>query len=298
MRALITGGRGFVGHWLASHLEAAGDEVVITDTEVDVADLEAVSTSFAEHQPEAIYHLAALSHVGASWEDPSAVLRINVLGTAMVLAAARRLDPSPRVLVISSAEVYGQVRPVELPLTEESPLRPVSPYAGSKAAAEQLAIQAVLGFGQDVVIARPFNHIGPGQRPNFAVAALSSRIAEAVQQGATSMRVGNLSAARDFTDVRDVVAAYRCLVTSGDQGQVYNVCTGRAVEIGDVARQLCDLAGVSLDFEVDPALFRPVDVPVLCGSADRLFAATGWTPSIPLETTLTDVLAAHGIERH
>ena len=292
MRALITGGKGFVGQWLAAHLKDRGDEVAVIDVETDVADGAAVRRVMADVNPDAVYHLAALTHVGESWEDPSQVLRVNVLGTAEILAAARTLAQAPRVLVVSSAEVYGVVSPEQLPLAETTPTEPASPYAASKLAAEAVALQAWRGFGQPVIVVRPFNHIGPGQSPNFFVPALAKRIVEARRMGASSLRVGTLTTRRDFTDVRDVVAAYRLLIEEGAAGEVYNVCSGRDVAMSEVAAQLLALAGADLTLETDPELVRPVDVPVLRGDAGRLHAATGWQPAIPLATTLADVLAS------
>jgi GDP-4-dehydro-6-deoxy-D-mannose reductase len=292
MRALITGGKGFVGHWLAAHLKDGGDEVAVIDLETDVADGAAVRRVMADVAPDAIYHLAAMTHVGESWDDPSRVLRVNVLGTAEVLAAARTLPGSPRVLVVSSAEVYGVVRPEQLPLNEQTPAAPASPYAASKLAAEAVALQAWRGFDQPVLVVRPFNHIGPGQSPNFFVPALAKRIVEAKRSGAGSLSVGTLSTRRDFTDVRDVVGAYRLLVERGEPGTVYNVCSGRDVAMAEVAAQLLELAGADLTFETDPALVRPVDVPVLRGDASLLRSTTGWEPTIPLATTLADVLSS------
>ncbi len=292
MRSLITGGRGFVGNWLADHLRSQGDQVVVIDQEVDVTDPEALLTAVSDAAPDAIYHLAALTHVGQSWDEPLRVLEVNVIGTGAVLAAARQCGTDPKVLVTSSAEVYGAVTdPTLLPLTEESPTAPLTPYAASKLAAEALVAQAYLGHGQHVITVRPFNHIGPGQSPNFAVPALAKRIVEATASGTATIPVGNLSARRDFTDVRDVVRAYRLLIESGEPGGVYNMCSGRDVSIQDIAETLLALAGTSLEFEVDPALVRPVEVPVLRGDPARLAAATGWKPEIPLDQTLADVLA-------
>jgi len=292
VRALITGGKGFVGRWLAAHLAEQGDDVAVIDLETDVADGVAVRRVMDEVRPDAVYHLAARTHVGESWDDPSEVLRVNVLGTAEVLAAARAVGSAPRVVVVSSAEVYGVVRPEQLPLTEDSPARPASPYAASKLAAEAVALQAWRGFGQPVLVVRPFNHIGPGQSPGFFVPALAKRIVEARRSGATSLPVGTLTTRRDFTDVRDVVVAYRLLVERGDPGEVYNVCSGRDVAMSEVAAQLLELAGAELTLETDPELVRPVDVPVLRGDAGRLQAATGWEPTITLAATLADVLAS------
>jgi GDP-4-dehydro-6-deoxy-D-mannose reductase len=292
MRALITGGKGFVGHWLAAHLKDRGDEVVVIDIETDVADGAAVGRVMADVVPEAVYHLAAMTHVGESWEHPGQVLRVNVLGTAEILAAARSIESNPRVLIVSSAEVYGVVTPAELPLGEDTPTRPASPYAASKLAAEAVALQAWRGYGQPVIVVRPFNHIGPGQSPNFFVPALAKRIVDARRSGARSLPVGTLTTRRDFTDVRDVVAAYRLLVERGVPGEVYNVCSGRDVAMSEVATELLELAGADLTLETDAALVRPVDVPVLRGSAERLREATGWEPHIPLATTLADVLTS------
>jgi GDP-4-dehydro-6-deoxy-D-mannose reductase len=292
MRALITGGKGFVGQWLAAHLKDRGDEVAVIDIETDVADGAAVRRVMADVVPDAIYHLAAMTHVGESWDDPSRVLRVNVLGTAEILAAARTLPAGPRVLIVSSAEVYGVVDPGQLPLGEDTPTAPASPYAASKLAAEDVALQAWRGYGQPVTVVRPFNHIGPGQSPNFFVPALAKRIVDAGRSGAHALKVGTLTTRRDFTDVRDVVAAYRLLMERGVPGDVYNVCSGRDVAMSEVAAQLLELAGADLTFETDPELVRPVDVPVLRGDAGKLRDATGWQPLIPLATTLADVLAS------
>ncbi|HUZ10000.1 MAG TPA: GDP-mannose 4,6-dehydratase [Acidimicrobiales bacterium] len=291
MRALITGGRGFVGTWLAETLRGRGDEVVVADDEADVADGGAIGPVVAAAAPEAIYHLAALSHVGESWTSPSMVLRVNVLGTAEVLAAARALGSDPVVLVVSSSEVYGSVRPDQLPLGEDTPVAPVTPYAASKAAAEQVALQAWRGYGQRVVVVRPFNHIGPGQAPTFAVSALARRIVQARRDGATTLTVGTLTTRRDFTDVRDVVKAYRLLVEQARPGHVYNVCSGHDTAISEIVGRLLELSGAELTLEPDPSLVRPVDVPVLRGNHALLQEATGWKPEIPLDETLGDVLA-------
>lgn len=291
MRALITGGKGFVGRWLTAHLRAAGDDVAVVDAETDVTDEASIDRAVAAAAPDAVYHLAARSHVGESWRDPLEVLRVNVLGTAAVLAAARRAREDATVLVVSSAEVYGALGPDELPVGEDAPLRPATPYAASKAAAEDVALQAWRGYGQRVVVVRPFNHVGPGQPPVFAVPALARRVVEARRTGTPQLTVGTVTTRRDFTDVRDVVRAYRLLVERGAPGAVYNVCSGEDVAIADIAGRLMALAGVDLELVTDPALVRPVDVPVLRGDPSRLAAATGWSPAIGLDETLRDILA-------
>jgi GDP-4-dehydro-6-deoxy-D-mannose reductase len=290
VRAFITGGGGFVGKWLAAHLREQGDDVVAVDLEVDVADQAAIAGAMSAAAPDAVYHLAALTHVGQSWESPSAVLSVNVLGTACVLAAARALAAPPVVLVVSSAEVYGIVGEGDLPLDESAAVAPVSPYAASKAAAEQVALQAWRGYGQPVIVVRPFNHVGPGQSRTFAVSALASRIAQAERDGTKTLSVGTLSARRDFTDVRDVVRVYRRLAEVGEPGTTYNVCSGVDVSMADIAGRLLALAGADLVLVTDPQLVRPVDLPALRGNPARVQAATGWRPEIALETTLHDVL--------
>ena len=259
---------------------------------MEITDPAALLGAMSAAAPDAVYHLAALTHVGQSWEEPLQVLEVNIIGTAAVLAAARQCGTDPRVLVTSSAEVYGAVTDPELlPLSEGSPTAPLTPYAASKLAAEAVVAQAYLGHGQHVITVRPFNHIGPGQTPNFAVPALAKRIVEADRRGSPTIPVGNLSARRDFTDVRDVVRAYRLLIEAGRPGEIYNVCSGRDVSIREIADSLLTLAGTTLAFEIDPSLVRPVEVPVLRGDPTRLVDATGWKPEVPLDQTLADVLA-------
>jgi GDP-4-dehydro-6-deoxy-D-mannose reductase len=290
MRALVTGGRGFVGSWLTEHLRAHGDDVISIDHEVEITDAAAVREAVTVAAPDALYHLAALTHVGRSWNDPGEVFRVNALGTLNVLEAARACARAPRVLVTSSAEVYGSVTENQLPVDELAPLAPVTPYGASKVAAEFLAVQAHLGHGLPVVRVRPFNHVGPGQASGFVVASLASHIVEACRSGTKEVPVGNLGARRDLSDVRDVVRAYRLLVERGAPGEVYNVCSGHDVSIEEVAGMLLELAGADLTLVVDPALTRPVDVPVLRGDPGKLHAATGWEPEIDLRDTLRDVL--------
>jgi GDP-4-dehydro-6-deoxy-D-mannose reductase len=291
VRALVTGANGFAGTWLTAYLRDQGDEVVGIDHEVNVTDGAAVRQAVTAASPDAIYHLAARAHVGDSWGDPGEVLQVNAVGTLNVLEAARACTTPPRVLLTSSAEVYGAVEEDQLPLTEATGLAPMTPYAASKVAAEYLGVQAHLAYGLPVIRVRPFNHVGPGQAPGFVVAALAARIVEAHRVGASSIAVGNLDARRDLTDVRDVVRAYRLLIERGMPGEVYNVCSGRDVAISHVAERLLRLAGTSLRLVPDPSLMRPVDVRVVRGDPRKLHDATGWKPELDLDTTLRDVLA-------
>ncbi|PZS22043.1 MAG: hypothetical protein DLM54_03515 [Acidimicrobiales bacterium] len=290
MRAFVTGGHGFVGGWLRQHLEASGDEVTAPPPSVDVTDGPGLAAAMTDARPQAVYHLAGFTHVGQSWDAPEEAFRVNALGALNLLEAARRCPSPPRVLLVSSAEVYGRVDAAQLPITETAPLRPVSPYAASKVAAEYLGVQAYLGRDLPVLRVRPFNHIGAGQSPDFVVSAMAKRITEAEQSGRQELRVGNLSPRRDFTDVRDVVRAYRLALVGGQVGEAYNVCSGTDMTIGDLVRRLADLSGVDLHLVGDPALERPTDVDVLRGDAARLRAATGWVPEVPLDDTLRAVL--------
>lgn len=287
MRAYVTGGVGFVGTWLVSHLTAIGDTVHVST--VDVTDAEAVRREMTEAQPDAVYHLAALAAVGDSWHAPHETVRVNVMGSLSVLDAARLQRPMPRVIFVSSADVYGRAGRDEL-ITESHAVLPDSPYAGSKAAAERLASQHVTGYGLPVVIVRPFNHIGPGQSDAFLVSALARRVAAAERDGGDEVPVGNLSAERDFTDVRDVVCAYRVLVDRGVPGRIYNVCSGVPRTAQTIADALVAAAVRPLRLVTDPALFRPVDAPRLVGSADRLRSETGWRPTHDVSVTVVEVL--------
>ena len=293
MRALVTGGLGFVGRHLVEHLRRSGDEVVTLDHQgdcaVDVTDGPAVSAALADVRPEAVYHLAGWANVGASWADPLAVLRVNAEGTLNVLQACRAAAVE-RVLSVASADVYGLVTEAELPLTESSPLRPTSPYAASKVAADALAHQAYLGYGLGVIRVRPFNHLGPGQSEAFVAPALAARIARAERAGRDTIAVGSLTARRDFTDVRDVVRAYRLLVEHGAPGEVYNVCSGVDVAIQDLADHLVAMAERPIVLQPDPSLMRPVDLPLLRGDAAKLSAATGLRAELSLRQTLADLL--------
>jgi GDP-4-dehydro-6-deoxy-D-mannose reductase len=289
VKALITGAGGFVGPYLSAHLESCGDEVVGTDLEVDVTDVEGVRAAFLEAQPEVVYHLAAASHVGTSWSAPVDVLRVNAEGSLNVFLAALEAGVE-RVLNIGSAEQYGRITPELLPVRETTPLQPVSPYGASKAAAEMLASHAFHGRGLPVVCVRAFNHLGPGQSDALVASSIAKQVAEAERAGGGVIHTGDLSPRRDFTDVRDVVRAYRLLVERGEPGQAYNVCSGTDVAIQEVADHLAAVASVEVTFELDPSRLRPVDVPVVRGDNTKLRAATGWSPEIPLEKTLAEIL--------
>jgi GDP-4-dehydro-6-deoxy-D-mannose reductase len=289
MKALVTGAHGFVGPYLTAHLESKGDEVVGVDQDMDIADPEAVRARMAKELPDVVYHLAAASHVGDSWHAPAEVLRINTEGSLNVLLAAHE-SGAERVVMIGSAEQYGHVPPERMPMTEETPLQPVSPYGASKAAAEMLGSYMVRGRDFPVVLVRAFNHLGPGQSDRLVAAALAKQVAENELSGKDEILAGDLSPKRDFTDVRDVVRAYRLLAERGTPGEAYNVCSGTTVAIREVAEILIGLSSREMRVVLDPERLRPVDVPVLLGSNDKIRRDTGWAPEIPLEQTLADVL--------
>jgi GDP-4-dehydro-6-deoxy-D-mannose reductase len=290
VRALVTGATGFVGPYLVSHLADAGDDVVGTDVELDITDADAIHGALLDIKPEVVYHLAALSHVGESWNAPGEVFRVNTMGSLNVLLAARSAGVE-RVLMIGSAEQYGVVGPGDMPIDEDQPMRPITPYGASKAAAEMAASHVHLGRGLPVVCARAFNHIGPGQSAGLVVSAIAQQVAVNERTGSDVVLAGDLTPTRDFTDVRDVVRAYRLLVEHGLPGEAYNVCSGRAVAIREVAEKLLALASRPMRIETDPARLRPVEVPAHWGDNTKLRTATGWLPTIPLERSMADVLA-------
>lgn len=287
MRVLVTGATGFVGRHLVDHLAASGDEVTISEAEI--TDPAALEADFGEGGYETVYHLAARADVHASFADPAATVRVNVEGTLNVLDAAHTCG-ARRVVVASSADVYGRVDPSSLPVPETAPMRPVTPYGASKAAAEMVCVQAGLGRGLDVVRARAFNHLGPGQSDRFVASALASRVAANECTGAAVVNVGSLRTRRDFTDVRDVVRAYRLLAMHGTGGEAYNVCRGVSLTVGELAEGLIARASHPMRLAADAELLRPVDVAEVRGDPRKLHDATGWRPEIPLEQTLDDLL--------
>lgn len=285
MSVLVSGAAGFVG----THLIAAlGREA--RPLHADVRDAVAVREAVALAPPDAVVHLAASAAVSSSWSAPADTWHVNAIGTVNVLEGVREEAPAARVLVVSSGEVYGAAR--EVPIDENYPPLPLSPYAASKVAAEVAAGQAARAHGLDVVVARPFPHAGPGQSERFAVGSWALQLARLEAAGGGTLRVGNLSVQRDLLDVRDVCRAYALLLDPAVQAGVYNVASGRAVELGDVVDTLVSMVDAPVEVVTDAARLRRVDIAVLVGDATRLRSATDWEPTIPLETTLADTLAA------
>jgi GDP-4-dehydro-6-deoxy-D-mannose reductase len=286
-RVLVTGAAGFAGTHLTAALTAAGEEVV--PFAGDIRELDALRAEIAAARPDAIAHLAGLASVAQAWGAERTVWDVNATGTVNLLLAVGEAAPAARVLMVSSAEVYGIVPEERQPIREDERVAPHSPYGVSKAAAEIAALASTL----DITVARPFNHIGPGQDTRFAIPSFCAQIAE-IERGDRPPRieVGNLSARRDLSDVRDVAEAYRLLLRPGTGRGPFNIASGAAHAIGDVLARLLELANVPIAVEVDASRLRPSDVPMLCGDASRLRASVAWEPQRELDVTLSDTLAS------
>lgn len=305
MKSLIIGGAGFVGAYLIRHLkEELGQEVAVTKMPqetvaaegADVYDLnilekESIVELFRKVQPDYIFHLAAQSSVSVSWKNPQLTVDVNVKGVVNVLEALRGLERQPRVLLIGSGEEYGRILPEETPVREDNASRPGNIYAATKACQNMLGKIYADAYGLQVMMVRAFNHIGPNQTPLFVVADFCRQVA-LIERGEREpvMKVGNLSAKRDFTDVRDVVRAYGMLIGKGKAGESYNVGSGRAIAIEEILWMILANSKKEISVEVDPAKLRPVDVPIIEADIRKLQAVTGWEPKIKLEDTIRETL--------
>jgi len=300
-RVLITGAAGFAGSHLIEHLAGRSELIgwgrsapprelarLAAWTQIDLLDRDRVQQAMGELRPDAVYHCAGAPHVGESWRHTAEPLASNVLTTHYLLDAVRRAGIGCRVLLTGSAMVYA---PSDSPLCEDDPLVPASPYGVSKLAQEQLGVRGWTEDGIEVVLTRAFNHTGPRQQPTFAAPGFARQIA-LIERGSVDpvIEVGNLDAARDLTDVRDTVRAYALLMERGTPGTVYNVATGVARPIRSVLDGLAARSRVPVRISVDPERLRPNDTPVLVGDASRLRAATGWSPEIPFDRMLDDLL--------
>lgn len=308
MRALITGMNGFAGSHLAEflltqpnvqvfgtglgsamHLTHLGSRVTFIPGDLMHAPF--VEQLLTQTQPTHIYHLAGQAFAPISWQDPWATLETNIRAQVNLLHTAARVQPSARILVIGSLDEYGRVEPHDLPITENTPLRPDSPYGVSKIAQDFLGLQYFLSHRLHIVRVRPSNHIGPRQNEQFVTSNFAKQIAEIeAGQRAPVLYVGNLSAARDFTDVRDMVHAYYLALERGLPGEVYNIGSACAVSIQTIVETLLRSSRVAIRIHVDPARLRPSDTPTLYCDTTKFRAQTGWTPTIPLEQSLRDVL--------
>lgn len=309
MRALITGITGFVGSHLAEHLISRGDEVYgtmrwrsrldnishikdkIKLIETDIRDSYSIEKAIKAAEPDAVFHLAAQSFVHTSFHAPQETLSTNIVGTVNLLEAVRASGSNPVIQIAGSSEEYGFVLPSETPIKETNPLRPLSPYGVSKVAEDRLAYQYHKSYGLKTVITRAFNHEGPRRGDVFSTSNFAKQIAE-IEKGKKEpvMFVGNLDASRDFSDVRDVVKAYTLAVEKCDHGEVYNICSGKAWKISEMLNLLLKQTNKKIEVRQDPARMRPSDVQILLGDYSKFRNKTGWTPQIPFEKTMKDLL--------
>jgi GDP-4-dehydro-6-deoxy-D-mannose reductase len=307
VRILITGVAGFVGRHLFNTLCRQYPDAIIDGTSIeqspqmgddrlryhviDLKDYNAIFELIAEVQPDQIYHLAAQSSPRKSFQIPWETLENNIKAQLNIIQACLALKLQPRILVISSAEIYGPVQPDQQPINENAPLRPTNPYGVSKVAQDMLGLQYFLSHKLPILRVRPFNHFGPGQRDGFVASDFAMQIAR-IELGLQNnvIEVGNLSAERDFTDVRDVVNAYTEIMDKGIPGEVYNVASGKPYSIQYLLDILLKYSTVAIQVQISPSRMLPVDVPIVRGDATRLHQLSGWQPSIPFETTLLDVL--------
>lgn len=308
MTVLVTGASGFAGSHLVDYLLAAGYSVTamispsaspafLTDSHrltikrADLRDGEAVLNAIAECRPERIYHLASISTKVGFGDQPRLFHEVIFNGTLNILYAMRELALESRLLYVSSAEVYGAEPGDAMPLVESFPFRPNTPYATHKAAAELACYQFFRTYGIHVVRVRPFPHTGPRQAPTFVCSSLAKQIAE-IQLGVrpAEIRVGNTSPKRDFTDVRDIIRGYHALLETGQPGEVYQLCSGKPVSVASMLEYLIQQSQMNIDIVTDPSRVRCDEIDSYWGDRSKVSAATGWTPEIPLDTTLRDLL--------
>ncbi len=309
--ALITGITGFAGSHLAEYLLAEHPDVEVFGTyrwrsrmeniehldrrvtlvEADLRDYTSMHAALARSRPDYVFHLAAQSFVPASWTAPSETLVTNIAGETNLFEAVRALGLDPVIQIACSSEQYGLVLPTEVPITEDNPLRPLSPYAVSKVAQDFLGYQYFQSYGMKVVRTRGFNHTGPRRGQVFVTSNFCSQVA-AIEAGLQEpvIRVGNIDAIRDFTDVRDMVRAYWLAVTRARPGEVYNIASGTGITIRALLDKILALSSVEVKVEVDPSRLRPSDVEILIGDSSKFRADTGWEPRIPFDQTVSDLL--------
>lgn len=303
-KGLVIGAAGFVGSYLIDEMCASGMEAYATKLphevlhndkakvyDLDIMSKEDVVSLLFEIQPDYIFHLAAQSSVGLAWKNPGLTVDVNIKGSINVMDAIRELFYKPRVLLIGSGEEYGHIRPGETPIQENNLLRPGNIYAATKACQNMIGNIYSKAYDMELMMVRAFNHIGPGQAPMFVVSDFCKQVAE-IEKGLREpiMKVGNLAAKRDFTDVRDVVKAYVKLIVSGQPGETYNVGSGDAKAIQEILDLIVSMSTADIKVEIDPNKLRPVDVPIIEADITKINRLTGWKPEIPLEQTIRETL--------
>lgn len=292
-RLLVTGLTGFVGRHLQAYIDSAQSvwELVSPPGGVDLVHPETLE-AWCSDPPDAVIHLAGQTFVPESFRDPSRTIQVNLLGTLNLLQALKRGGFNGTFLFVSSGDVYGQVAESALPISEELAPKPRNPYAVSKVAAELLCQQWGYAEGWRVLVARPFNHIGPGQAADFVVPSMARQmVGRAAGERRVTLEVGDIDVTRDFLDVRDVVSAYFALLEGGRSGEIYNVCSGVERSVREVILQMAELEGISVDLVQDAARMRPADQRRVVGCAEKLKKDTGWMPSISITKTLRSVLS-------
>ena len=286
MNILVTGSSGFVGRHLVNHLKKRHQ---IIPLDVDFLNATAVETALAGINPDGVIHLAAIAAVGESLTSPTKILRNNIFAQLNLLEALKRKKSSARILIIGSADEYGQTS--DKPIDESFPLLPTSPYAVSKIAQDYLGLEYHLAYGMNIIRVRPFNHIGEGQSLGFVVPDFTKQIVDIETSGKSgNILVGNLNAQRDFTDVLDMVDAYELALAKGKPGDVYNLGSGKSVVIKELLNVLISLSPAKITIKTDPSRLRPADQPKLVCNPEKFHLLTGWEAKIPLETTLKRVL--------
>ncbi|MEM8997175.1 MAG: GDP-mannose 4,6-dehydratase, partial [Acidobacteriota bacterium] len=269
------------------HIAGILDKVELIDC--DLRDFNSVRSALERSQPDFIFHLAAQSFVPTSWNAPTDTLDTNIIGQTNIFEAVRLLGLDPVIQIACSSEEYGLVHPEEAPIKETNPLRPLSPYAVSKVTQDYLGYQYFMSYGLKVIRTRGFNHTGPRRGEPFVTSNFAKQLAMiAAGKSEPVMYVGNLTAVRDFTDVRDMVRAYWLAVNHAKPGEVYNIATGNGITIQELLDRLIELSGVKVEVKEDPARMRPSDVEILIGDSSKFRADTGWEPQVPFEKTLTD----------
>ncbi|MEU0676122.1 NAD-dependent epimerase/dehydratase family protein [Streptomyces sp. NPDC006172] len=290
VRVVVTGASGFIGSRLCALLRSAGQDVTEVDLPYcDIGDTSRLTNVLKQAEPDHLYHLAAQAHVGRSWREPTRTWYSNAWGTVSLLKAVRSACPATKALVVSSASVFDGAR-LEGAIGEHRTPAALSPYGASKLAVEAAARHHVAAYGLRIVVVRPFNIIGPGQSQEYLVPSLARRVVAAVQHGAVRIPVGGLEPRRDFLDVRDAVRGLRRLMADGQPGEVYHLCTGVGVTIRTLVETMISVAGVPLGYYRDPSLVRRADAPFVVGDPGATLARTGWQATVPLATSLRDVL--------